>query len=125
MAVRSRFRVGRTVEFPNGHPLQAAYGSGGRVTVTASDTSTAEAALPTGSRVLFVRASDSVWIRFGNTGMGVASAADTSILFPAGEAVVLVPLHTDGNPFTHFRVLRVGSVNCFVQIESIPHVDGV
>jgi hypothetical protein len=123
--IRARYRVGRTVEFPNGHPLQAAYGTGDRVTVTASDTSTAEAALPTGARVLFVRASDAVWIRFGNTGMGAAAADDDSELFPAGVAVLLIPLHTNGEPFTHFRVLRVGSENCVVQVESIAHVDGV
>lgn len=121
MAVRSKFRIGSAVEFPGGDSLQTAYGSGTRLTVTASAVSTVAGALPTDAQVMFVRATDSVWLRFGGSGVDAAAADSDSLLFPAGESVVPVPLDANRDPYTHVRVLRAGSEDCFVQFESIPH----
>jgi len=112
-------RLSRSVQFPNKESVQTVFGSGSRVNATAASTSTSEAALPTGSKVVEVRATDAIWLRFGNTGMGAAAADANSILFIAGEKVMPVPLHTDGSPFTYFRVLRVGDTDVPVQIERI------
>ena len=112
-------RISREVLFPSKRPLQVVYGSGTRVNATAGAASTSEAALPSSSRVIEVRATDAVWIRFGNTGMGAAAADENSILFPAGEKVMPVPLDANGNPYDYFRVLRVGSTDVPVQIERV------
>lgn len=112
-------RISREVLFPSKVPAQVVFGSGSRVNATAGAASTAEAALPTGARVIEVRATDAIWIRFGNTGMSAAAADANSILFPAGEKVMPVPLDSSGNPFDYFRVLRVGSSDVAVQIERV------
>jgi hypothetical protein len=44
------------------------------------------------------------------------------MLFPSGEAPVAVPLHTDGTPYTHFRVIRASGSDAFVQIEGVVHL---
>lgn len=124
MAISSKYRIGTEIRFPGGDALQTAYGSGTRATVTASVVSTAAVAVPAGARLLYVRSTGSVWLRFGSSGVAAADASDSSVLFPAGESVVPVPLDASREPNTHFRVLRAGSDDCFVQLESIPHVEG-
>lgn len=109
-----------------GGTVPTVYLSGVRVTVTASSTSTSEAALPAGAVAIIIRALEGVWIRFGETGLGAASADDNSVLFPAGESVIPVPLvSADGSPATHFRVLRATANDTPVQIERINTVSGV
>jgi hypothetical protein len=114
-------KISRSVRFPGGEPAQIVYGSGDRVVATASTASTAEAALPTGARLIELRAAGAIWIRFGNTGMGAAAADADSILFPAGEKPMPVPLDASGNPYDFFRVLRVSTetADVAVQIERI------
>ena len=100
----------------NGQTFQIMPLSGVRINATAAVASTTEAALPTGTeRLVMVRATDAIAIRFGATGMGAAAVDLNSILFPAGEAPVPVP-----STATHFRVIRVGSVDVAVQLEAIP-----
>jgi hypothetical protein len=103
----------RAIKFPTGETAQVIAASGTRVNATAGETSTAEAAVPAGSRVLIIRATDAIWIRFGATGMSAAAADANSILFLGGEAIYQLK---DGE--THFRVLRVGSADVAVQLES-------
>lgn len=112
-------KLTKVIHYPNGSPVPVVYGSGTRVNNTAAAASAAEAALPTGAAVIEVRATDAIWLRFGNTGMAAASAASTSILFVGGEKVMPVPLDGSGNPYDYFRTLRVGSTDVAVQIESI------
>lgn len=115
-------KLTRAVRFPDGSNVPIVYGTGTRVNNTAAATSAAEAALPAGAAVIEVRATDAIWLRFGNTGMAAASAANTSILFVGGEKVMPVPLDGSGNPYDYFRTLRVGSADVAVQIESIAAV---
>lgn len=124
MAVGSKFKIGTQIAFPGGDALQTAYGSGSRLTVQATAASSSAGVLPSGARLLYVRASGSVWLRFGGAGIGAAAADDNSILFPIGESVMPVPLDANRDPYTHVRVLAAGD-DCYVQFESIPHVDGV
>lgn len=98
----------------NGQVLQIVAGNGDRVNATAAVASTAEAALPTNGGLVIVRAPDAIWLRFGATGVGAASAAATSILFVGGEAPVPVPALA-----THFRVLRYGADDLAIQIEGV------
>jgi hypothetical protein len=51
--------------------------------------------------------------------MGAAAVDATSILFPSGEAPIAIPLHTDGNAFGFFRVIRASGSDAFVQLESV------
>lgn len=106
----------------NGDSAQMLPLTGVRVNATAAATSTAEAALPAGARLVQFRATGPVAVRFGNTGMGAAAVDSTSILFPSGEAPIAIPLHTDGTPFTHFRVIRASGSDAFVQFEGVPLV---
>jgi len=77
----------RSICYPTGEPVPIVYYSNTRVNATAASTSSAEAALPTGFRVIEIRATDFIWLRFGNTGMGSAAADSNSVLFAGGEKV--------------------------------------
>lgn len=94
----------------NGREIQVLRGSGSRANLTAGAT-TSNVALPTGAQIVFIRATDHVWINFGTAGV-TASAANTSQLHPAGESVAIVPTGA-----THFAALRVGASDVPVQIE--------
>jgi len=107
-------RAANWIAFPGGQPLQVMNGTGTRVVATAGAASTAEAAIPTGGNILLIRATAGIWIRFGATGMGAAAVDANSILFPAGEAPYLLK-----NAETFFRVLRVGTDDVPVQLESV------
>lgn len=111
-------KIGGGYKFPGGDTVQMLPLSGLRVNATAASTSTAEAAVPAGAALLMVRATGPMAIRFGNTGMGAAAVDANSILFPAGEAPVRIPLISDV-PATHFRVIRASSSDAFVQLESV------
>ena len=110
--------------FGNGQAVQMLPLSGVRVNATAAVASTAEAALPTGAALVVVRSTGPMAIRFGNTGVGAAAVDANSLLFPSGEAPVAVPLHTDGTPVTHFRVIRASGSDAFVQIEGVQMLAG-
>lgn len=106
-------RMANYAAYQGGGAVPIVIGSTTRVNATAGATSTAAAAVPSGGRVLIVRAVDNIWIRFGTSSVGAAAADANSILFTAGEGYyVMQP--TD----THFRVLRVGASDVLVQLES-------
>lgn len=107
-------RTAQYAAFPGGVPIQIVQGTGTRVNTTATSSSTSEAAVPAGGNILLIRATDSIWIRFGATGMGAAAADANSILFISGEAPYVLKT---GEAF--FRVLRVGSADVGVQLESV------
>lgn len=107
-------RLANSISFPGGTPLQVTCGTGTRVNATAGATSTAEAAVPTGGNVLMIRATAAIAIRFGPTGMGAAALDANSILFVAGEAPYLLKTGE-----AYFRVIRVGSADVPVQLESV------
>lgn len=96
-----------------GAALQVVIGTGNRTNLTAGSSSSS-ATLPTGSsRFVLVRASDYIWLNFG-TGSATAAANNTSILCPPGEGVYAIAAAN-----THVGVLRVGSADVPVQVESI------
>lgn len=101
----------------NSNPIQLLPGSGVRVNLTAAVASS-NAVLPAGSTgsVILIRATDYIWLNFG-TGAVTASAANTSILCPPGEGGYYVP-----STATHVAVLRVGSADVVVQVESVATV---
>jgi len=107
-------KLSRQISFPDGSPVPVVMGTGTRVNATAASSSTSEAAIPAGGLVMFVRSTDFFWLRFGTTGMGAAAADANSILVPGGEGIVHAP---DGT--THFRVLRTGSADVGVQLETV------
>lgn len=106
-------RMANFAAYPGGGPVPIVIGSTTRVNATAGAASTSEAAVPTGGRIMIVRAVDNIWIRFGATGMGAAAADANSILFTAGEGYYMLQ-PTDA----FFRVLRVGASDVLVQLES-------
>jgi hypothetical protein len=100
----------------NSAPMQVLVGSGNRANLTAGSTSS-NGALPTGSLgMVIVRCIDYVWLNFGTSGV-TASAAATSILCPPGEGAYPIAATA-----THAAVLRVGSTDVAVQIESLSRV---
>lgn len=111
--------VKRGFRFPGGDSVQTVSLSGERTTVTVTDTSSAEAELPAGSSIVYVRSTVDIWIRFGNTGVDAADASDNCVLFPAGESVVMVPLDGSQVPYDFVRVIRAGSVDGVAQFERI------
>lgn len=114
MSFNQRQAAGSVVQFPGGDAAQCFVPTGTRVNATAGAVSTAEAAIPDGGRVLMIRATDAIWIRFGPAGVGAAAADENSVLFVAGEAPYVLK-QTDAV----FRVLRVGAADVAVQLESV------
>lgn len=114
MELVSPQRLANSTQFAGGEPLQIVNGTGTRVNATATASSTSAAAVPTGGNVLMIRAPASIWIRFGASGVGAAAADANSILFVSGECPYLLKAGE-----THFRVLRVGSDDVPVQLESV------
>jgi hypothetical protein len=111
-------KIGGGYKFPSGEAVQMMPLCRLRVNATAAVASTAEAAVPAGAALIMLRATGPVAIRFGNTGVGAAAVDANSILFPAGEAPVRIPLVSDV-PATHFRVIRASGSDAFVQLESV------
>ena len=111
------------VRFGKRVPAQMLVGTGERLTLVAGDVSTAEAALPAGSKLLILRALGPIMYRFGMTGMDAAAVGDDSILFPPGEAAVDVP--KIGTVYaTHVRVIRadIATEDYNVQFEKVATV---
>lgn len=97
----------------DGNAVQALIGSGNRANITAGAT-TSRTTVPTGTAfMVLVRATDWIAINFGTSGVNAAVDA-TSTLFAPGEAPLRVPTST-----THFAVIRVGSSDVAVQLESL------
>jgi hypothetical protein len=114
-----RFKLGRMFVYPNGDAAQVPFMTGSRVNATITSSSSTEAAIPSGARIIEVRSTEAVWLRFGATGVGAAAADANSILFPAGVSIMAVPFSSGDAFSTHFRGLRVGSNDAIVQIESL------
>jgi hypothetical protein len=107
--------------YQKGTPLQVVRWSGTRVAVVSGAAGSAELALPSTS-LIEITATENIYIRFGNTGMDVATttvATDGSRLFMAGVQVTPVPLDSNGNPYDYFSVIRAASTNGVVQIEAV------
>lgn len=100
------------VVYPNGSPTPVYIGKGNRVNANSSGSATSAAALPTGSRLVVIRSTESVYLAFG-TGSVSAVADETSILFLAGELVLPVP-----EGATHFSIIQVTTAGVF-QIEQL------
>lgn len=111
-------RAANFAQYPGGSPVPILLGTGTRVVATAAAASTAEAAVPTGGNMLLIRADAAMWIRFGATGMGAAAADANSILFVAGEAPYVLKTGE-----AYFRVIRAGSTDANVQLESVSTLD--
>ena len=116
-------KLGRVLKFPGGQVVQVPFASNSRLNISATGTSTAQQALPTGAKVIIVRATEPVWLRFGADGVGAAAANSDSLLFPPGESVMPVPYSAEEVFSTHVRALQVGANPSTVQIEAIPHVE--
>jgi hypothetical protein len=113
-------KLGRVVQFPTGEAAQIPFLSGSRINLAVSSTSTTATALPAGAKVVVVRATEAVWLRFGASGVAAAAADANSILFLAGESVMAVPYSSEEVFSTHVRALRVGANDSTLQIEMVP-----
>lgn len=112
-------KLTRGIQYPDGRPVPVVYPTGIRSTVTASTSSTNETLLPAGAVLVLVRATVSIWLRLGTTGMAAAAPDDNSVLFPAGESVIPTQA-ADGTAYTHYRVLlATGTTSCPVQLEAV------
>lgn len=102
-----------------GSALPIYEGTGTRVNATATATATAAASIPgTGTKIVEIRATDAVWIKFG-TGSVAADTTSASILWTPGSAPLVVPLDGSSDPYTHFSCMRVGAADVPVQLEQI------
>jgi hypothetical protein len=88
--------------------------TGRRVNQTVGSSSSAATALPAGAKIVELRLTDAIYLRFGDTSVGVAAADVNSDLVVGGEKLVVVP---DGA--THFRAIRVGSADVALQIAEV------
>ena len=107
--------------FQKGTPLQVVRWSGTRVGVASGVSGSSELALPS-TDIIEITATENIYIRFGNTGMTVATttvADNASRLFLAGVQVVPVPFDTNGDPWDFFSVIRAAATSGVVQIEAV------
>lgn len=108
----------RALQWDQNHVAPIITPSGTRINVTAGAASSAEAALPAG-KALRIASDQPCWIRFGNTGVGAASAANTSMYFPAGVEIIGVPIDANGAMYDYVRAIRAGGTDAALQIEGI------
>lgn len=99
------------VEDSNGNPIPTLRDVGVRVNATAGASASAGAAIPANSEWVFVRCTDSIWLKFGTSSGVAADATSASALIIGGEVLQHIPSGT-----THFSVLRVGSADVAVQL---------
>lgn len=104
-----------------GQPIPIYSADGNRVNISAPATgsSSAEATLPSGKRLVEIRVTDATWIRFGKTGMSAAAADANSVLWTAGSGPYVVPAASDGETCTHVRCMAFGASATTVQIEGV------
>lgn len=112
------YRLARALLAINGAPLPIAYGNQTRVNATSGAASTAQAALPAGAKVILVRTTTDIALRFGNTGMAAAANDANAVLVPAGEVVMFVPLDGTGVAYDYFRLIQITAAGT-VQIEGV------
>jgi hypothetical protein len=114
-----KVKAGYAVESPVKHPLQIPVYTGSRTNHSGGAASSAAEAIPSGARIIEVRATQSVWLRFGTSGVGAAAADANSMYFAAGVAVFVVPFSSGEVFSTHVRMIRAGADDAVVQIEEI------
>lgn len=98
--------------------------NGNRANATVGGSASAAAVIPVRSDdaarpcdLLLISCTTDCYIRFG--GNSVAAAADTnSILFPRGVQPVVVPLDSQGVPYTYYSVIQV-TAGGVAQLEGI------
>lgn len=99
-------------------PLQVVTWSGSRDSIALAATS-ARVALPTGSKLIEISASENAYIAFGdNTVTASSTIGATSRLFVAGVQIVPVPLDSSGDPHTHIAAIQEASGG-ILQVERV------
>jgi hypothetical protein len=108
--ISARGILSKAFKYPySGAPLQVVTWSGDRVAIALSGTS-ARVALPTGSDLVEIAASENCYIAFGdNTVEATSSIGAVSRLFIAGVQVVPVPTDANGAPLTHIAALQAAT----------------
>jgi hypothetical protein len=114
-----KIKAGYAVASPVPHPLQIPVYTGVRTQHAGAAASSLAVEIPTGAKIIEIRATEAVWIRFGTSGVGAAAADENSMLFPAGVSVMATPFSSAEIASTHVRVIRAGSSDSVVQIEEI------
>lgn len=119
MAAKREIRLSAAAAFKSEMSAPVVRYTGQRVNSVAGATSSG-GELPAGSKVIELRITDSVYLRFGDSAVGAAAADTNSILVPAGEKIMVVPAASNPEvPYTYFRAIRVGSTDVALQIEKV------
>lgn len=107
-------RLAPAAEFKSERAAPVVLYAGRRVNATVGSSSSAALEIPAAARVIEVRLTDAVYLRFGGSDLGAAAADTNSMLVVGGEKLMVVPEGT-----THFRAIRVGSTDVALQIEAV------
>ncbi len=117
----SRTRAHRLIaaaNFPSELAAPVVQYEGTPVNATVGANSTLGTQLPPGAKVVELRMTDSIYIRFGHSDVGAAAADTNSELVLAGEKILVLPLVGDAIA-TFFRAIRVGSADVALQIKKV------
>jgi hypothetical protein len=115
MTEERALRVAPAIDFKSERAAPVVRYTGVRTTpLTVGATSSVATEIPPGARVLELRLTDSVYIRFGHSDLAAAAADSNNDLVVGGEKIVIVPEGT-----THFRAIRVGSNDVSLQIAEV------
>ncbi len=114
-----KVKAGYAVASPVAHPLQIPFYTGSRTNHSGGAASSSAEAIPAGAKIIEVRATQPVWLRFGTALVGAAAADANSMYFAAGEKVFAVPFSSGETFSTHVRIIRAGASDAVVQIEEL------
>jgi hypothetical protein len=114
-----KIKAGYAVASPVPHPLQIPVYTGSRTNHAGAAASSTAEPIPSGARIIEVRATQPVWLRFGTSSVGAAAADANSMYFAAGVAVFAVPFSSAEIFSTHVRIIRAGGTDAVVQIEEL------
>jgi len=104
--------------FPNGNAVQVVRWTGQRIHLAAADVASAATPLPTGSKILELRAGEDCYVRFGDDAVEASQDGDSDF-YPRGVQTIAVPLDANLQPYTHVSVIRAGVDNGVFQAMKI------
>lgn len=108
-----------TPVFPGGIPLQVALWTAQRAVINFNGT-TQRIALPAGSEIVELTATENCFIAFGGSGVDADGAivTDASRLYLSGVQAIVVPVDSSSVPFTYIAAIEQATAG-ILQIEKL------
>ncbi len=108
-----------TPVFPGGIPLQVALWTAQRAVINFNAT-TQRIALPTGSEIVELTATENCFVAFGGSSVDAEASivSDASRLYLSGVQAIVVPVDSNSVPFTYIAAIQQATAG-ILQIEQL------